>query len=359
MDRNNIIADFVKEKNSILQIVITGIVLSIGVRYLGTGLSDLLCLSCWSNIIVGSFIILIAILFLFYKVSSLKSRKLKINGVVFYDCLKMEIIHIAEYEYVNKIQTDLESAFLEDKGIEAAWKKFPLNSSHDPRSFTAPGILIQESEYFFLRKLSTHLSDYFLENNKSRSKKIEIWKRNDIPQILLQNSLLELFSRPRDKREAFIHNLNQDLVKDSKVCVKITRDYWLGCLYEYFELHLPKGSSIYRTEDNKLVIENKRLSLSARFSIREHNILDSDDFIVYYLGIKSGNIDRIHIELELDVKFKFLSFLSNRGWIYYSWIDSFLKYIENDFSFDLFLKRIDWDSHKASIQIEKNKKNAC
>lgn len=218
MNNKGLILDFLKERTAVIQIIVTGILLSIGVRFFGAGISEICGLNKWSNILIGIAIIIIASLFFVFKLYSVKTKKLSIRGSVFYDKTKQEIVDVPEYAFANKISKDLKSAFHEDKALEKSWKKYPLDNFENSNEVnSANNLLLQETEYYFLNKLSLHLMAFFISEMSSKKSKLVNFQREDISKILFKNSFLDLFSRPQEKREAFIDKISTTSKEDSDI----------------------------------------------------------------------------------------------------------------------------------------------
>lgn len=64
-------------------------------------------------------------------------------------------------------------------------------------------LLAEAVEYLVLDKISTHLTDYFNEESFAEQN-LKVYRREDVPDILLRNRFLETFSRPTEQRPAFM-----------------------------------------------------------------------------------------------------------------------------------------------------------
>jgi hypothetical protein len=130
----------------------------------------------------------------------------------------------------------------------------------------------------------------------------------------------------------------------------ITRD---GAVYHNFELVLPRGAQIFRRNDHSFSLDTKRFSLGFEIIFNGFSSNLPSDFEELYLGQRFGEIQSYSAEIGVDVKFKLINLFSRTGWQYYKWIDLFLNNLENDFKFDLFLKRISWDMAYTVATIRK------
>ena len=95
-----------------------------------------------------------------------------------------------------------------------------------------------------------HLSEYF--NNSYEKQRVKDFQRNDIPEVLLSNRFLKLFSEDMFNRAIFA--CQKDFVLDDhndggKIVYAETSS---GGLYDKFDLILPEKSKITRKNKNQI-----------------------------------------------------------------------------------------------------------
>lgn len=135
---------------------------------------------------------------------------------------------------------------------------------------------------------------------------------------------------------------------DEKVSSLRTKD---GAIFEDFELTLPKGSTISRIEPNVIKIETKKFHIIFTINYQGMYVLDHL-FTGFYLGdLDYLDLKPCRMEIKIDVNFKVGALLSSRESEYYAWIDSFLNYVDKKFSFDRFVKEINWSTVASFIQV--------
>jgi len=113
-----------KSKNTIFELLITTVLISVGINILALGISNFLGID--NNIVfilVGSLLIIISLFIIFFRQLNLSNRKEHIEAALVYDAKNNKIISIKDYELSRDIEKYLESAISEDKNIEAIWKK--------------------------------------------------------------------------------------------------------------------------------------------------------------------------------------------------------------------------------------------
>lgn len=257
-----------------------------------------------------------------------------------------------DYEFSEKLKKYFDSSFSEDKGLEKIWNKYKVDDYSDiENSTTGRDILFQATEYFFIRILSYHLMAYF-HPNRFKSSKLVTYKRNDIPQILFENSFLELFSKSMDMREAFVDTFKGD--NDNSKITHLSSES-NGHLWENFILTLPKNCKVTKPSKNTLKFKTNRIELVIENEITGMTTEVSRNFLKYYIGIQTDSkFIKYTMVTNIKIQFTLLSFFSNLGWNYYKWVDSFIVKYTNSFSENKFLERINWNTIDTLINVTKN-----
>lgn len=345
------IIDFLKERKSILQIIIVSIILAFGVRFIGQGLSEILEFKKIDNIYFGLIFVLLAMTFFAINLFKQKEKEFTIRGFIIYDKTTNQIIDIPEYKYGMKLKKYFDASFAENKGLEKVWDKYKVDDYMAPENVTTGrDLLNQATEYFFINNLSNHLMTYF-NSEKFKSSKLSTFKRNDIPQILFENSFLDLFSKSMDKREAFVDSYEGEV--DNPDIIQISSES-NGHLYEYFRLTLPKKCKVTKPSKNILEIKTNRIELKIENKITGKTTIVSENFIKYYVGNqKESDFIKYSMDTNIEIKFTLLAFFSNLGWNYFKWIDSFIDKYADSFSEQRFLKRINWNTIDNLINVTK------
>lgn len=198
-------------------------------------------------------------------------------------------------------------------------------------------------------ELSTHLTDYFNTRGLDENQLIE-FSRKDIPDILLSNRFLELFSKPMEQRSSFIKDPKNDNSPD-----KVVMSYGDGgTLFKEFDFVLPEGSKVSKS-NGEIIINTKRFRISLKVSYDEFGTVLPRGFEFYYCGFKSyEDFDTTAINLSISVQFKVRSIFLRGGWDYYEWIELFLEKIERNFSEEYFFNSINWK--QIYIQTKINEK---
>lgn len=175
----NSIENIKRSKQTIFEIVITMVIISIGINFVVIGISNELDFN--NNlvlIIIGSILIILSLLITSYQKFKQSNRNVIIEAALVYDNANREILDIDGYAFSYDVCKYLNAALSEDKNIEAMWIKNRLAMTHifndvEPDK-TFIGVsrsgasLNQLLEYIVLRKLTTLTTDYF--NNPKYNK---------------------------------------------------------------------------------------------------------------------------------------------------------------------------------------------
>jgi hypothetical protein len=361
MQRKGSIESVVEFRGSFIELVIVAVAISLGINIW----ANLLGAQLTPNWLLTVSVALIAIgcWILIRRVAPRINRQIFLTGFLPIEKKDQRIIVVPRYEFSRQMGTFFRALFHENKALEKIWKASNVASNDltgkEKEKEKAGKKLVEEAvEYFVLSRLSMALSSHFVNNEDIEVDGAEIvtLERKDIPSVLLDNRFLDLLSRPLEERETFVSTSKQkskrlDILQGSRIVYAITAD---GAVYDYFELILPRGSQVTREAD-ALRINTKRFSLSFEIDFSGFRGNFPSEFEELYLGFQD-DIDVIPflIWIRAGVRFKLRYIFSRKGWEYFKWLDNFLNSLEDDFSFESFLKNIDWEAAHTSAIIERN-----
>jgi hypothetical protein len=350
-----------KEKRYVLEFFFIAVIVSFGVNLCAAGFINGLIMGSRTELLIGASLLVIALVYFLTRVIKSKNANYKLRGFVVFDNRKKTIMPVDRYDYSERISRDLEAAMNENPAIRTRWSKDPLNRRHEikgeeisHKKSSSHSLLVQLTEYYLLDKISTHLVDYFNSDNFD-DKNLVKYERKDIPGALLQNTFLELFSRPMKDRPQFVKSALKD-----EGAVSANKTYWMfsnGCIYNYLELVLPKNSRINKDGEEKIKIETPRFSIG--FDIEFHGINTNlpQDFEKLFLNVdKFEDVTTYDVGLGIEIKFKPLAFLTMSGWKYFAWVDTLVSDIKEGFSQSEYLRCLNWDSNLTLLKMMSNTK---
>jgi hypothetical protein len=355
-NKRAIVQGVVISRQNLIEFIVVAILLAFGVNLIAGHILASAVLSNLLTLLVGVVLCLGSVLYLAARLFGRRVESRTYEAFLIYNNEKNEIILVPRYAFSEGICRYIQGAFVENPALKTLWEKEPLKdlfavdlaeatATHKPQK--AAQLLSQAAEYFVLDRLSTHLTDYFADE-KFKKQNLEMYCREDIPEVLLSNPFLEMFSRPMEHRAAFVEDAFRKKGR-GEVVYKYGSG---GAIYERFDLILPKGSSVRRAEDNKIGIETKKLRMSITVQFEGFCTVLPRGFAKYYLLITDplDYITPYKVNVDIQVSMKLGALLSATGWQYYRWIDSFLDEIEKDLCEESFFELLNWESAFTILQ---------
>lgn len=260
-----------------------------------------------------------------------------------------ELVRVPGYALASRFETTATAAFNENSALERQWQaeieqRLRPKPTKGRMKISDLRIATEIAEYILLDSLGIHLRDYF-NTPPLKESQLDILQRDDIPDVLLSNRILELISRTLQDRPWF------DPKRDSSAGGKIVAVYGPDGQYTHFDLTMPKGSTVQRTAPGSLVINSKMvtLQLSAHIGLNygtprlfdEYYLNESDRTALSDIEV----IYRIHARIRRGLGLKVSS------WRYYSWVESFIESARKRLDGQEFFKRISWDSTGALLSV--------
>lgn len=359
MKKITILQSLQKEKENTKQLILTSVFLAIGVDSLTTGLLNLLGLDLQAHLMVfvGLLLVIVAIIYnLIYGISRL-DKEAKFEGFVIYNSETKEIVPVNRYEVSEDMVKYLKAAFIENKAMKTLWDKEPINKfcfvggkeGERVKAITTDSgaLFIELMEYCIIEQLSLHLSSYFTNSNLKKTVELS---RSDIPDILLDNRFMKLFSEDMKNRELFIEEFNEDTPLNGKI---VSAYHSSGAVFNEFDLILPKKSRVKRISKNQILIETNMFSLSVMCLFGGFGAVLPRDFEKNYIGLANdGRFNSYSFNVEISIRFKFASFFFPSKWSYYNWADEFVERIEEYISNEAYFQHINWETASTIIRCQ-------
>ena len=388
MEDRNILGYLLNKKADLIKLILGAFILALGTSLLANFLTDWLSDKMSYILILSISLILLVIVYFVYSLSKDTKRSIQIDSIVIIDPKHKQIHPIPRFEFSEKLNRTLKAVFLENGALKKYWEdnfqtketndkdkanlnelnKTPPNTEKTVEYFSIvriddddrknkkekkSDIVLEEAiEHLIIDQLSTHLSTYF-NNYSNEDELITEITRKDIPDILLENRILNLLSTPFEDRALFVKAGLADKPQKGEVVSIFGSD---GSKFERFDLVLPKGSKVSRPKRCELEIDNKRINFKIKIKNDGFSSTLPYGFEYNYLGVVDRDLDVKKIDIILTYTIKPLSLLYSSKWNYHDWIDSFAERLEEFASIDKFVKTINWDSNLTSI-IVNNQRN--
>lgn len=349
------------EKKETFNIVFFSILLSTIINIISSAFLDAVKIKPIISVVVGMVITIILILGL------VLYRTINLNGTVRFESAfiidpnnKNEIISIPDYKISERMNDYLASAFIENKAVERIWNEGNFQSSFftdangkmtkTKKPDDSIALLIELIEYVILENFSTFVSDYF-NRLHIKSKMVIEFSKETIPDILLSNRFLKLFSEEMKNRNAFVEDKYYNEDREGDVVYAVFN----GATFRKFYLSMPKGTTIYRNNSNSISIDTKLFVLEIGYHFDGFSTVIENEFFEYYVGKDNiFNYDPYEFSITVKVKYKWSSVFKVTDWKYYNWLDEYLNELQHFCDKETFFEDIEWKSNKTMIQIVKN-----
>lgn len=245
-----------------------------------------------------------------------------------------KIVEIDRYPFGEDMYRTVSSVLSENKAYKRLWEEAfegGACNKNKGRDFVKEFI-----EYQFVDWISLRLNSYFSNIDECV---IDTISREQIPDVLIKNRVIELISKPFEEREKF-----QDFMKDKdpgsgEIVYAGGED---GVFFDKLELELPRNSKVCR-ENDKLVIKNRIFDIRFESEFLGFSTVLPRYFVHFYMNRSIEDTHNFKIKLKLSIKLKPLFLIYLKDWKYLGWIDQLeAKFVEY-FSFDEFIKRIGYE----------------
>lgn len=349
MSHPPVVASILKSRGAVLELVVAAVVLALGVNLLATAIAHLFGTSNQAMLWTSVALVVVSLALIARRTIVSRSVSRSFEAFLCYHKKENRLIEVPRYAFSENISNYLNGLFAENEAPKKLWDADPLSNTfkHDTKtgSFekraTAAGQLIVEAvEYLLLEQLSTHLTDYF--NHASLdTEKLQALTREDVPGVIFKNRFLDTFSRPMQERAAFVESALKRGTPIGKICSSYGPG---GVRYSDFDLVLPKNAKVQRVAPNSVEIDTSKFCVKLEVNFSGFNTNLPRGFERLYLdGMSLDDVGAYRVDIKAIVNFKPLALLSQSGWQYHSWLDSFLTSLEEDVAKEEFFKRIDWD----------------
>lgn len=356
------IEEFKNQKSELNSIIAYSIVLGISINIISGILNEIFDIPLWLKLIIWAGISLAVI------IASQVIKLCRLNSKIKFKCLfiadesqKNKLIEIPNYKISMDMENNFEAAFSENLAYKKLWEDSGLDKLKGRKTLGAVAeskkLLIEMLEYCILEHFSTFIGDYY--NIRHITKKIISYSGNDLPDVLLKNRFLKLFSEDPKNRAAFctsaetgiyITEESDDTSDDMGTVIYMTGDN--GAIYSRFSLNIPKGSKVFRKNDNTIVVDTKLFTLMYKVVFDGFSAVVESDFYKYYLHqTKHHGFHDWQYYVEVNVRYKITSLLKVWDWKYYNWLDEYLVKLSNYCDIDTFYNNIGWKESKTILRI--------
>jgi hypothetical protein len=364
--KDKIVAPIILEQHNLFEFILIAIILAFGVNFVTDSLTTNFDFHSRYELIIGIFLCLSSAIYFFIRFFGKRQQTRVFNAFFVYDKRLNSLVDVPRYDFAENITRYINSAFAENEALKTAWTKEPLSKiwEREPNKenktskvLRSKNMISEVVEYYVLEKLSTNLTDYF-NNNVFSKRELQEFNRKDIPDVILSNRFLELFSKPREDRPQFV----EDTFEEDNLGVVVMSGGKDGAFYSRLDLILPNKSSVHRPEPHTIQINTGRIIITIKIKFDGISYNLPAGFHETYLGISNhlyySEFITFRVDTEIKSEFKFGALLSASGWDYYHWVDSFLDCLNDDLSSDEFFGRLNWENAYTTYMLQhRNNKN--
>jgi len=344
-----IISSLLKSRRSIVELIIAAVFLALGVNLLATIIANMFETGAACLLWISLALVLTSVALIAHRTFAATRVSSSLEGFFCYDPTTNELVRVPRYTYSEQLSGYFDGLFAENDAPRKLWATDPLSGAlkHDKstgtwedRATAAGQLIIEATEYFVLERLSTHLGGYFNSAEVDKEQLREL-TREDVLGLVFKNRFLDTFCRPMEERAAFVDITLTRTSSIGKLRLAVRPS---GVRYAEFNLVLPAGAQVSRSSPTSIEIDTPRFSLTIKIGFDAYNTTLPRGFDSLYLeGRSPSNVSAYKVDVTTLVRFKPLSLLSQSGWQYHTWVDSFLSSLEDAFSADEFFRLIDWD----------------
>ncbi len=274
----------------------------------------------------------------------------EVDGRIFCDNKTHEPLAVNSYGFMEEFVQTWNAVTIENPAFREQWNKNAIHLCSGPRHRPEHLLCNEIIESIFLQQLSSSLEG-FNAKRSDRPFQVAIFRRNHLPHVLAKNRVLALLCTPIQDRSIWAKcNITP---QDGAEVVSISRSD--GVRFDDFELELPLGSAVRRGREGGLVIETPRVRIRMDAALSGAAGFARPNFGEIYLGMpfadKEGHprVAEIKADVQISFSFRFPYTLNPWNWRRYGWVDQFLADCASDFSFEDFLRRINYD-HIAALR---------
>jgi hypothetical protein len=259
---SDIVTRLLDNRKLLLELIIAAVLLSLSIHLIAGSILDLNWISPLCAFVLASILAVMCTAYFVVRLLWFRTHTYTFKGFIIIHSKKNEVVDIPQYDYGHDLHDYLQAAFAENAAIKRLWDKEPIDKGlhHDKKKgelscTVGKGhqLIIEATEYYILENLSTHLADYF-NRPAFDEQNLHTFARNDIPDVLLSNRFLELFSKPMEDRALFSTKAGAASHTDEFIIVQTGKDgavyigrvklLWLWTAREV--LSIAASSSYYR-----------------------------------------------------------------------------------------------------------------
>lgn len=244
------------------------------------------------------------------------------------------VIPIDRFEFSENFHRAVLSVLSENKAYKSLWDDafaHRVGEGEKGKKFVEEFL-----EYLFIDWISLKLNSYFVDVDDGLT---EIIVRENIPDVLIKNRVIDLITKPFEEREKFQEKIGHEDHIEGKVVYMDGDD---GVIYDMLEIELPRKSKVFRDKQS-LLITNRNFNIRFESDFQGFSGVLPRYFEDFYMNRSLDTVHSYMIKVKLSIKLKPFFLVSFRDWKYLGWLDQIEEEFVKYFSFDEFVEKIGFE----------------
>lgn len=319
-----------------------------GVSLLSTAIAT--NLTPWLQVSIGSALVLVTISGLLAGRFRKMEQTLTFESVIAVDTHTGDIWTIPGYRFSMDATRLLRACFIEDETLRKDWQQSvqELSGSFTEYPETLNELAREVAEHLAFSQLATTMSDELLTGD-FKFKHLKDHEADDITDIRDENRITKLVSQPVESRPDFqdFHTMEST----GKLFAATTET---GNYFERLSLPVPRGSKIYRDEDNSLVIRSRYVQLKIQAESTTFSGVHGQ-FLENYVGLNPYRADLIENQIYIDINFRRKLLRTKTARLHLDWAERVISELREYLSFEDWLHFIGWEQKKIWLHTSDRK----
>lgn len=333
-----------KSTSSLRELALCACLLGFGASTVSSGLFEICYPMGWLKTFIGLISCLGVLLYMALSYLSSVNKTITVEGFIVYNENTKEIKMVSDYLGSTVISFGIRNGCACEESIKRDWNSGPLVEYNEDFLHK-----LAESEGLYKRM------PFWMVNDSTKSAKVlEEFLQYDMIQTLVDSIEYDETSRKIRTRKINRDNAPETIKRNRFFAIFTNEEAYeksvhlhKSASYSRFQAKLPEKCSISVDEHGGIFVEDKYYELRIKSEFSSASSLPSD-FFQYYMGIDRDSEWREYsISISVDVKIKLAMLFSRKRRAYITWIDSFLNRINENYSKDAFLERINWSTFRT------------
>lgn len=333
-------------RTELFESVLVAVMIALGVNLAASGL--LMGANGGGALTIGVLVCFISLAWLLHVRLRPVTNRTKVGAVLVVDSASGDILTIPDYWFGTTVPGYAEAAFTEMPALKKQWDSHAKAARSQGESIWPridQKIGKELAQFFTIEQLAITLRDYYdhLDPSVTAHDPLVTYKRAELPHFLLENRLLELFSRDIKDRTGFGE---KDDEANGEVYVIFGTHY-----FSRFELIMPRSCTV-RLRDGIIVFSGPNLEVEILVTCSGLNKYVPFAFLRHVMGVGDvRDIDAFSLDISVTTRLKRRLFFGKRQDLRDRWVTKFVDKLKSSADWEHHLDRINWPQIEAMLTI--------